>query len=379
MDGMHAPTPALPAHARRSRLSDTQKLWLGVAVAFVIASMAAGAWFSYWNLSAAAAAHGWHSPWLLPLMIDLGIPTYVIADHLLVALGWPSRLARIAAWGFAALTIFGNGAATLADSLLWVILAAACPTAWVLGIEVLRLIWKALRKPPPEPVDAIPLRRWMASPGPTFFMWRRKNLLGVTTWPLMNAIEDARVYLRDTVAAVLARKPGLPVPLSVATAMRTGRFPADVRQAIEDGLTWGGAAHWEPVLDSWLSRRLGLSEALSEAISNDLQTAPETVTQAAPELPAGDAPQTAPRKASATAPQKPPAGAVQKARRKGGRKATDEDIREGIRELFADRGKVSKYLVMKELPVGDKTAGRLLAEVQAERAPRPLHAVAEGG
>jgi hypothetical protein len=96
-----------------------------------------------------------------------------------------------------------------------------------------------------------------------------------------------------------------------------------------------------------------------------------------PEPPAEDAPQTAPRKASARAPQKPSAGAVQKARRKGGRKATDEDIREGIRELFADRGKVSKYLVMKELPVGDKTAGRLLAEVQAERTLRPLHAVAE--
>src|SRR5450755_1908270 len=205
----------MPDMGSHAKLSDGDKQWLAAAIAFAVAGMLAGFWFSFTNLTAAARAHGWTTPYLLPLMIDLGIPTYVIIDHLIVRLGWKSRLPRLAAWAFAALTICLNGAAAADAPMLWRVVAAAAPAAWVLGIEVLRLIWRALRKDPASKPDRIPSGRWIASPGPTFLLWRRMHLLGVTSWPLMVALEDARLYAADVVTAARSRRPGLPVPLTV--------------------------------------------------------------------------------------------------------------------------------------------------------------------
>src|SRR5260221_3772314 len=98
-----------PKHSQ-SRLSATGQCWLAVAVLFVTAGMGIAFWDSFANLSQAAAAHGWHPPFLLPLVIDTGIPAYVIIDQLIVALGRRSLLPRLAAWGLAVLTVFLNGA-----------------------------------------------------------------------------------------------------------------------------------------------------------------------------------------------------------------------------------------------------------------------------
>lgn len=336
-----------------SRLKTADRRWLTVAVVFAIAGMLIGFWFSFWNLRNAAAHHGWHAPFLLPLMIDLGIPTYVIIDHLIVRLGWRSLLPRMAAWGFAAETIVLNGALTSSGAVIWRITAASAPAAWVLGIEVLRLIWRVLRKPPPEDADSIPLGRWIAAPVPTFLLWRRKHLLGVSSWPVMCALEDARLYLRDTVQAVQAKHSGLTVPLSVRKAMRSGRFPGSVADRI--AASPEAAAEWEPVMDSWLASRLGLAETISRALSNDSQaalpSAPQVVSPAASEATSEPASQVVSASVSKPSPQSSPSR-PRKPSPSAVKRMTGADLAPYVGVLLEDDPKLNPSDLMKILKIG---------------------------
>jgi Protein of unknown function (DUF2637) len=338
MDGM----------AKHSRLTVVGKWWLGVAVFFMVAGMGVAFWFSFANLSAAAAQHGWHPAYLLPLEIDTGIPVYVIIDQLIVSLGWRSLLPRLAAWAFAALTVVLNGALSSDPALVWRIAHAAMPASWILGIEVLRLIWRALGKDPAAQADQIPGSRWLAAPLPTFFLWRRKQLLGVKSWPLMCEMEDARVYLRDTLRSVRARHRGVPVPGSVRRAIRSGRFPGSVRVAVESGLEWGGASRWEPEMDTWLASRLGLPETVSAALAN-----PVPAPVSAP-LPAGvpaEGSEGVPDPAADPVPplsddgrSDPPGKALRKVLRQGVRKSTDEELIAAVGDLAAQAAAEGKEL-----------------------------------
>lgn len=348
----------IPDMATHARLTRGQRRWLAVAVTFAVADMTAGLWFSYWNLSAAARAHHWHTPWLLPLMIDLGIPVYVIIDHLLVSLGWSSRLARLAALGFAALTVAGNGAFVADPSALWRIMAMAMPAAWVLGIEVLRVIWKALRKDPDARPDKIPVRRWIAAPGPTVLLWRRMNLLGITHWPLMLAMEDARLHLRDLVTAVAERYPDRSVPLVVRRAVRTGRFPGEVSERIKSSLDYGGATVWEPAMETWLSDRLRLPAGISDAISADrVSIAPEPVSLAHEALPPA---------AHEAAPVTPARARTRKPARPSPRRMSDDDLMTYVRDLFAEDPAPSLGAVRRATGTGPERARKLLERGQDE-------------
>ena len=364
--------------SKHAKLTKGQRRALAVAVTLVAAGMAIGFLSSFTTLYAAAQAHAWRFPALLPLAVDSGILAYVLLDHLAVSLGARSRWLHLAAWALAAFTVWANAA--VSDGGVWRVIHAAMPALWVLGVEALRFMWRKLHADGSQP-DRIPAGRWVAAPWPTLLLWRRMRLLGVTAWPLMSAMEDARLHLRDLTEAIGEKYPGRPVPAAVRRVIASGRFPGEVSQRIRDGLDYGGAATWEPSLETWLSDRLRLPAGISEAISAEAPAPVPAPTQEA----AQDAPQppvqSAPRKAPAAPSQKAPVSAVQRARRKGGRKATDDEIRDAIRELAADGPGLKKYRVMKELPVGDERAERLLAEVLAEGSvselPRRLHVAAE--
>ena len=185
MDGM--------AHKHsNARLSWAGYCWLGLAVLLVAAGMGIAFWYSFANLSAAAAAHGWHPPYLLPLVIDTGVPAYVIIDQMIVALGRRSVLPRFAAWGFAALTVFLNGAVSTDPSPLWRVVHAAMPATWIIGIESLRLLWRVLRKGPAGQRKRIPLARWMLARQSTWDLWKRMKLWGVDDYGDALAMEMRR-------------------------------------------------------------------------------------------------------------------------------------------------------------------------------------------
>lgn len=386
----------MPPMGSHSKLGRADRWWLGIAVGFAIAGMLTGFWFSFSNLTEAARAHHWATPYMLPLMIDVGIPTYVIIDHLIVRLGWKSRLPRLAAWGFAALTISLNGAAAVDASLLWRVVAAAAPTAWVLGIEVLRLVWRALRKDPAARPDRIPAGRWAASPLPTLLLWRRMHLLAVTSWPMMTALEDARLYAADVVTAARTRRPDLPVPLTVARAIRSGRFPADVTARVEAGLSYGGAATWEPAVNDWLASRLGLPEAISDVLSNERQASPRVLPGEPPAPMLESPPQAAGRAVSGGVPGAPlahpsePAPSTAPAThaktssrtpRPKPRAQSDDELMEFVRPLFRDGETPSQGAVATATKTAAPRAKRLreraIAELaeRDEAAPFPIHAV----
>jgi hypothetical protein len=182
----------------------------------------------------------------------------------------------------------------------------------------------------------------------------------------MLALEDARGFLRDLVAAVAERYPDRSVPASVRQAIRTGRFPGEVHERIRSSVGYGGAASWEPVMETWLSDRLRLPGAISDAISATPPAPLPPALESTPDIPSADIPETPagnrPRRPSGTT----SATALQRARRLG-RQATDDDLLEAIRELASSGVAITKYRVTKELPVGEKTAGRLIEAWSAER------------
>lgn len=368
-----------------TRLSSGQRWALAFAVAVVAAGMAMGFLSSFLTLYHAAQANAWPYPWRLPLSVDSGILAYVVLDQIAVASRWRSRWLHTAAWGLAAFTVWANAAAATTGGAVWRVIDAAMPGLWVLGVEALRFTWHRLHADPAEEPDRIPAGRWIASPLPTLLLWRRMRLLGVTSWPLMCAMEDARVFLRDSVRAVRSRH-DVPVPLSVRRAIRTGRFPGEVSERIRSSLSYGGAATWEPSMESWLASRLGLSSTLSEALSNDRQQptpdtsgappaavpgVPAEIPAGAPsgsasEKPPGGAPQRAPRSARQGTARSAVEEATRIARKQGSRKVPRDLLAEAVRELFGGGQPVTVYRITKTLPVGEATAKALLAEVQAQ-------------
>ena len=350
-----------------AKLTRGQQNALRFAVAVVIAGMAMGFASSFATLYAAAEAHSWAYPALLPASVDSGILAYVLLDHLAVTLGARSRWLHVVAWALAGFTVWANAAVSpAADGPAWRVIHAAMPALWVLGVEALRFTWRALREETPERKERIPAGRWLAAPWPTALLWRRRNLLGITSWPLMLVTEDARIHCADIVAAARVRRPDLPVPLTVRRAMRSGRFPADVSEAIKRSMGYGGATVWEPALETWLASRLGLPETIAEVLSNDRREVPAAAPPAvAPAVPPEAIAAAPPEPVPATR-QRPSESAVKRARRLG-RKAPDDLLIEAIRELAQSGSPVTRYRVVKELPVGEPKADRLLAAWQAER------------
>lgn len=349
-----------------ARLTRGQRNALRFAVAVVTAGMAMGFLSSFTTLYGAASAHGWVFPALLPLGVDSGILAYVVLDHLAVTLGERSRWLHAVAWALAAFTVWANAAVSPADGNVWRVIHAAMPALWVLGVEALRFTWRALRRDPAARPDRVPAGRWLAAPWPTLLLWRRKHLLGIASWPLMLVTEDARLHCADVVTAARVRRPDLPVPLTVRRAMRSGRFPADVADAIKRSLGYGGATVWEPALETWLASRLGLPETIAEVLSNDRRevapvTPPAVVAEAPPEAIAAPLPEPA-----GATPRRPSLSAVKRAQR-AGRRATDDLLLEAIRELAESGAAMTRYRVAKELPVGEPKADRLLAMWHAER------------
>jgi hypothetical protein len=191
-------------------------------------------------------------------------------------------------------------------------------------------------------------------------------------------LADARRHAVDLVRDRCGITWRLTAPRLLRRQITSGRFPHAVTTAVRESLKEFGPS-WEPAVGTWVADALAVrvkAEVLAESARQDItRRASEAIARAALPVPietplaepAEDAPRDTPQKAPADAPQKPPGSALRRVRRLGGRKATDDDLREAIRELFTDGDAVTKYRVVKELPIGEKRADRLLAEVQTER------------
>lgn len=232
--------------------------WLALAMLLASGNAALGLIMSFSNIGQAAAAHNWHPWWTLAIMIDSGVPIYIMADHWLVAHGHHSFLARAGSWLCAGYTIILNGAVSKDADLLWKATHMIAPAQWVIGVEVTRYMWKALRRGDQPLADKAGAGRWLAAPAQTLWLWRRKHLLGVT-WPAMFALEDARLFIKDLVAAAATEA----VPSTLARAIGKCRFPAPLVTVI----TTCQPSEWEPVLVAWVAGLIKLDTRLRIAVS----------------------------------------------------------------------------------------------------------------
>lgn len=243
---------------RPGRARARKRKWLAVAMVLAGGNAALGLIMSFSNIGQAAAAHDWHPWWTLAVMIDLGVPTYIIADHWLVAHGHRSILARFGTWSCAAYTIILNAAVSTDPDLLWKATHMIAPSQWVLGVEAVRHMWKAWRRgdqPPPYTAGA---SRWLAAPIQTPRLWRRRHVLGVS-WPAMFALEEAALFVRDLVAANATDE----VPLTIKRAVDERRFPAIYAAVI----TTKPPEVWQPILTEWVASLITLADTLRAAVS----------------------------------------------------------------------------------------------------------------
>lgn len=345
-----------------TRLTKGQRRALTFAVCVVIAGMGMGFASSFTTLYGAATAHHWTAPALLPLSVDSGIVAYVVLDHLAVTLGSRSRWLHLAAWSLAAFTVWANAAVSPADGSAWRVIHAAMPALWVLGVEALRFMWHRLHQDPASVPDRIPAGRWLASPVPTFFLWRRMRLLNVTSWNRMAALEDARLCIRDRIRAACEADPELRVPDALKRVVRTGRLPAAIVAAVDLGLEYGGPSRAEDEAGSWTDARLTLRDQVTVA----LETRRRDIAQAALPAPTADpSPEVAappPEGTVATPARKAPKRAAKPAPRR----MSDDDLMAFVYPLLSTDPGTSIGAVMKATGTGRERARKLLERAQDE-------------
>jgi Protein of unknown function (DUF2637) len=343
---------AVGTHSKLGRLGAalTDNPWLtGVALI--------GFSVSFQTISDLARAHGLPGyPVLYPVLIDVGILAMIVESRKAIEARRSDLAPRILAWALIGLTLYVNAHGAAPHDWLGRALHVVAPALWAALLELTR--WRRIaRKRAEEKRDRIPLARWLLAPWRTAWLFRRMILWGECSYA--RAVTRQAVVLYATAVAQADRRVGRApllwrrrLPVTLRWQLAEGKPPREV----EDALAARGAETWQEPAARWVAGALRM-------LPRSVIQAPAGVT---PEVPASDPPEAPPEGAPATR-QRSPEAAVKRARRLG-RKATDSDLLEAIAAMAADGIVVTRYRVVKDLPVGEVRADRLIAQWEAERA-----------
>jgi hypothetical protein len=231
------PTPTAPGTV--PPLSRGERALLAGAALLGVGVGGVGLALSFDTVSAAGTAWGFATPQMLPLAIDLAIPTFTVVNLLLIrmdmALSWvrwvPWLLTLVTCWlNIAAGTSMAARAAHGTMPLLWVVLSevAAHVYAVRVGVATGRRMEKIRRS------------RWLLAPVTTFALWRRMTLWEITSYG--DAL--ARERERQLACAELRERYGrrwrsrtdrrTRVLLKLGDLAPAGTAPAEVEQSAED-------------------------------------------------------------------------------------------------------------------------------------------------
>jgi hypothetical protein len=305
-----AVVPELPPLARGERVLLAGAAVLGVGVGGV------GLATSFDTVTAAAARWGFTTPQMLPLAIDLAIPTFTAVTLLLIRMGMGLWWVRFVPWALTLVTCWLNVAAGRSLSarvahgtmpLLWVVLSevAAHVYAVRVGIATGRRMEKIRRS------------RWVLAPVSTFMLWRRMTLWEVTSYTAALGRERDRQLARADLYERYGRRWRSRTDRRTRVLLRLGELtPADTT-----GTTAGTVQ----------------GEAVPAPVAGSGEGTP-ALTGAAP------SPKPAPRKREAGPAKRP-------ARPKSGRRTADD--------VLADARSVTAGW-----PVGELTAERIRQAVQ---------------
>jgi hypothetical protein len=189
----------LPPLSRGERVLLAGASVLGVGVGGVGLAM------SFDTVTAAAARWGFATPQMLPLAIDLAIPTFTAVTLLLIRMGMALAWVRFVPWALTLVTCWLNIAAGTSLSarvahgtmpLLWVVLSEVA--AHVYAVRVGIATGKRMEK--------IRKSRWLLAPITTFALWRRMTLWEITSYSDALARERDRQLVRADLRAEHGRR-----------------------------------------------------------------------------------------------------------------------------------------------------------------------------
>ncbi|MFB7453992.1 DUF2637 domain-containing protein [Streptomyces sp. NPDC056194] len=151
---------------------------------------------SYTTLEAAALRWGF-GPTLaaaFPVGIDASIVAFLALDLVLIHRGTPWPVLRLSAHVMTGVTIVLNasahGGVTLSSRTLS---HAVMPVLFVVGVEAgRRLVVRAARLAAGHDTEGVPAHRWLLAPVPTFLLWRRMKLWGMSSYSRAVALEKSR-------------------------------------------------------------------------------------------------------------------------------------------------------------------------------------------
>ncbi|RPF36245.1 DUF2637 domain-containing protein [Streptomyces sp. TLI_185] len=210
-----APAPGVPPLTR-------PELGLAGVGAFAAAAVGAlGLISSFDAVSAAALSWGFHSPWMLPVGIDVAIPVFTVANLLLIrmdmALGW----VRFVPWALTLITCGLNIAA--GHSLSAKVAHGTMPLLWVVFSEIGAHIYAVrIGAATGRRMEKIRFSRWLLAFPSTFALWRRMTLWEVTSYTEALAREKERQLARADLREQYGRKWRSKTPRRERVMLRMG-------------------------------------------------------------------------------------------------------------------------------------------------------------
>ncbi|MDT0270033.1 DUF2637 domain-containing protein [Streptomyces sp. DSM 44915] len=184
--------------------------WLLVVAVVVGAGVGAlGLVSSFDALSAAAERWGFSHPWILPVGIDAAIPTFTLANLLLIRMDMRLAWVRAVPWVLTLVTCWLNIAA--GGSLSAKVAHGTMPLLWVVLSEIVAHVYAVrIGAVTGRRMERVRRSRWFLAPFSTFALWRRMVLWEVTSYRMALGRERerqlARADLRETYGRGWRRK-----------------------------------------------------------------------------------------------------------------------------------------------------------------------------
>jgi hypothetical protein len=180
---------------------------------------------SYQSVSAAAARWDFAYPWMLPVGIDVAIPTFSIAYLLLVRLNMPCAWVRWVPWLLTGATVTLNVAA--AHSLTARLAHGTMPLLWVALSEVAAHVYRVrIGQATGTRMERIRRSRWILAPWPTLRLWRRMVLWETTSYTDALTREENRLMARAALRRAHGRRWHFTAPLEDRVKLRMGTLTA---------------------------------------------------------------------------------------------------------------------------------------------------------
>ncbi|MCX5288735.1 DUF2637 domain-containing protein [Streptomyces sp. NBC_00183] len=214
------PTPEAPA----SGVPPLTRPELGLAGVGAFAAAAVGALgliSSFDAVSATAVSWGFHSPWMLPVGIDVAIPVFTVANLLLIRMDMALAWVRFVPWLLTLITCGLNIAA--GHSLSAKVAHGTMPLLWVVFSEIGAHIYAVrIGAATGRRMEKIRFSRWLLAFPSTFALWRRMTLWEVTSYSEALAREKERQLARADLREQYGRKWRSKTPRRERVLLRMG-------------------------------------------------------------------------------------------------------------------------------------------------------------